>query len=83
MKNFINNALQTARDSIKFPKEARKENGEENVFIKPHEKDRPKTHVSDVERVPNIIKGSKFKYIKNNVMPSGSKTTPKNNYNNK
>jgi len=78
MRTWINNSLETATNAIKKPKEVKKNAGQENQFIQPHEKDRQNSN-PDYIGMPDIVAGSKSKYISNNTAPPSNLFTKKEN----
>ena len=62
--DWVNDSLNLARKRIKDNKKLRKDNGEENVYIKNHEKDSSR-NITKIKN-PKISKSSKSKDIYNN-----------------
>lgn len=65
MKKWNDEALKTGRDVIHKEKKARMDGGEENQFIKTHEKDKDNADPTRV-RMAKIHKGSKLRNIMSN-----------------
>jgi len=62
MHEWLNKTLENLSKSVYYPKKSRMDAGEENQFKKPHTKDRDNSNPTEI-KLPNVIKGSKHKYI--------------------
>lgn len=62
MKKWIDKSLSTSRETVHAEKKVRMDAGEENQFIKTHEKDKDNADPTRV-RMPQIHKGSKLRNI--------------------
>lgn len=61
MKNWVENALKTARDIIYYMKKTRMDAGEENMFKKSHTKDKNKNPTN--VNIPKLHKGKQSRNI--------------------